>query len=154
MKSKKNYLVFYILINLLLIIFINIKNSNKVNINIFTWKTNNYSLGNILTSSYLAGISFNTLLTLLITNNVRQHNIKEDEEEFLSKDEDGDDLNYKETNIERPPERDLKESQPTISVKYRVINNNGYPSDDNSDSNFSSYKNDIYEDWGETDKDW
>ena len=57
-------------------------------------------------------------------------------------------------NIERPPERDLKESQPTISVKYRVINNKEYPSDDNSDSNFSSYKNDIYEDWGETDKDW
>ena len=152
MKSKKNYLVFYILINLLLIIFINIKNSNKVNINIFTWKTNNYSLGNILTSSYLAGISFNALLTLLITKNVRQHNSKEDEEEFLNEDEDN--LNYKEPNIERPPERDLKESQPTISVKYRVINNKGYKSDNNSDSNFSSYKNEIYEDWGETDKDW
>ena len=157
MKLKKNYLIFYIIINLIFIIFINIKNTNKVNINIFTWKSNDKSLGNILTSSYFAGISFNALLTLLITSNERAEKIKDEEEEFLPEKEyqDINDFSFEETNIERPPERDLKESQPTISVNYRVINRNRYNSEKiNNESDFRSSKNVIYDDWGETDNDW
>ena len=155
MKLKKNYLIFYIVINIIILIFISIKNTNKVNINIFTWKSNNYSLGNIITYSYFAGISFNALLTLLITSNERIEKIKDDEE-FLYKNgyQEMEDLSFKETNSERPPERDLKESQPTISVNYRVINRNKYTSDKNNcESDFRSTNN-IYDDWGEIDKDW
>jgi len=157
MKLKKNYLIIYIIINLIFIVFINIRNTNKVNINIFTWKYNDNSIGNILTSSYFAGISFNALLTLLIASNERVEKIKDDEEECLTEKEyqDINDFSFKETNIERPPERDLKESQPTISVNYRVINRNRYTSDKiNNESDFRDSKNVIYDDWGETDNDW
>ena len=157
MKLKKNFLIIYIIINLIFILFINIRNTNKVNINIFTWKYNDKSIGNILTSSYFAGISFNALLTLLIASNERVEKIKDDEEECLTEKEyqDINDFSFKETNIERPPERDLKESQPTISVNYRVINRNRYTSDKiNNESDFRGSKNVIYDDWGETDNDW
>ena len=157
MKFKKNYLIFYIFINLIIILFVNIRNTNKVNINIFTWKSNNYSLGNILTSSYFAGITFNALLTLLITSNERIEKIKDDEEKFLYENEyhDVDDFSFKETNAERPPERDLKDSQPTISVNYRVIDKDKYTTDKNNrESDFKNTRNNIYDDWGETDRGW
>ena len=155
MNFKKNFLVFYIILSIIIISFINIRNTKKVNINIFTWQSNNLSLGNLITYSYIAGISFNTLLILLIIKDGFQTTIKSNDDEFLKKDEFEDELNNIENKSERPPERNIKESQPTISVNYRVIGNN---KDDqmnsNNDSNLKNRGNKIYEDWEEEDNDW
>jgi len=154
MNIKRKFLISYIFFNIIIILLINFKNSNKVNINIFTWQTSNNSLGKIITYSYIAGLSFNTLLTLIING---QESInkeeKEQEDELFERSQTEDELSYK----ERPPERDIKESQPTISVNYRVIdnfNNNNYIYDDNRESEFRGTRNKIDEDWGEDDKGW
>ena len=154
MNIKRKFLISYIFLNIVILLLINFKNSNKVNINIFTWQTSNNSLGKIITYSYIAGLSFNTLLTLIING---QESInkeeKEQEDELFERSQTEDELSYK----ERPPERDIKESQPTISVNYRVIdnfNNNNYIYDDNRESEFRSTRNTIDEDWGEDDKGW
>ena len=156
MNIKKNYLILYICINIILIFFINIRNLKRVNINIFTWQLNNNSIGKIITYSYIAGISFNTLLTLLVINNESRIKTKLNEEELFNKSEGEDEITYDEKFIEKkPPERDLKESQPTISVNYRVIDNNNYSSDRNDiDKNFRTSNDTINNDWGENDKDW
>ena len=154
MNIKKNLLIFYIFFNIVIILFINFKNSNKVNINIFTWQTSNNSLGKIITYSYIAGLSFNTLLTLIISGNESKNKEEnQQEEELFERSQSEDELSYK----ERPPERDIKESQPTISVNYRVIDNindNKYVYDNNPESNFRSNRNKLDEDWGEDDKGW
>ena len=159
MNIKRNLLILYIFLNIIIIFFINFKNSNKVNINIFTWQTSNNSLGKIITYSYIAGLSFNVLLTLIINGNelkIKEENQQQEElfEESQSEESQSEDeLNYK----ERPPERDIKESQPTISVNYRVIDNindNKYIYDNNPESDIRINRNKIDEDWGEDDKGW
>ena len=50
-----------------------------------------------------------------------------------------------------PPQRDIRDSQPTISVNYRVIKNN----EDNFPKNDDLKNNQSYEDdWSKRDKDW
>ena len=156
MNFKKNFLIFYIFINILIIFFINVKNQNKENISIFTWQSKNYSLGNIVTFSYIAGITFNSVLTFLIINKAKATKYKEEiEEEFIEPSENEDEFKYSEKSFERPPERDIKESQPTISVNYRVIENNKYSANKfNNESKVRNPDDNFYDDWGENNKDW
>ena len=56
------------------------------------------------------------------------------------------------SNIEMPPQRDIRDSQPTISVNYRVIKNteeNNYVREDNFSKN-----PDSSDDWNNQDNDW
>ena len=57
-----------------------------------------------------------------------------------------------EPNVEMPPQSDIRETQPTISVNYRVIKNNksNYPSYEDDSSNKSNYE----DDWIKNDSDW
>ena len=56
-----------------------------------------------------------------------------------------------EPNVEMPPQRDIRETQPTISVNYRVVKN----IDDNNFKKDQSYSNnDIKDDWDNADNDW
>ena len=51
-----------------------------------------------------------------------------------------------------PPQRDIRETQPTISVNYRVVKNTDdkkFKNNENSSNN--SFQND---DWGNNDADW
>ena len=53
--------------------------------------------------------------------------------------------------VEMPPQRDIRETQPTISVNYRVVKN---MNDNNfkKDGNYSDLDN--KDDWDNTDNDW
>ena len=56
-----------------------------------------------------------------------------------------------EPNVEMPPQRDIRETQPTISVNYRVVKN----TNDNNFKKDQSYSNqDIKDDWDNADNDW
>ena len=53
--------------------------------------------------------------------------------------------------VEMPPQRDIRETQPTISVNYRVVKN----MNDNNVKKDSNYSNlDNKDDWDDTDNDW
>ena len=56
-----------------------------------------------------------------------------------------------EPTFEMPPQRDIRDTQPTISVNYRVIKN---VKDNNlkKDGNYSNPDN--KDDWDNTDNDW
>ena len=56
------------------------------------------------------------------------------------------------TNIEMPPQRDIRDAQPTISVNYRVIKNNS-DKNINSDQNYSNIQNGA-DDWDNGNDDW
>ncbi|KGG01003.1 MULTISPECIES: hypothetical protein [Prochlorococcus] len=56
-----------------------------------------------------------------------------------------------EPNVEMPPQRDIRETQPTISVNYRVVKN----MNDNNFKKDQSYSNqNIKDDWDSADNDW
>ena len=58
----------------------------------------------------------------------------------------------KNESYEIPPERDLRDTQPTISVNYRVIKNNGQK--EFRDSNQKSKKGQAQDDWMNNDSEW
>ena len=56
-----------------------------------------------------------------------------------------------ESNVEMPPQRDIRETQPTISVNYRVVKN----MNDNTSKKELDYSNpDNKDDWDNADNDW
>ena len=56
-----------------------------------------------------------------------------------------------EPNVEIPPQRDIRETQPTISVNYRVVKNMN-DNDLKKDLNYSNPNN--RDDWDNHDNDW
>jgi len=155
MNLKKNFLILYILFNIVILSIINFKNTNKIKINIFTRQTNNLSIGNVVTYSYFAGASINAILTLLIISSEISPKIGTSEKDSSNFNEFEDEATFKEKTLERPPERDIKDSQPTISVKYRVIENEDFTEGKiDREINRKSSGNNIDEDWEENDADW
>ena len=84
----------------------------------------------------------NTTITSTSFRKTTSENVEDD---FVSNEEE------MEPNVEMPPQRDIRETQPTISVNYRVvknINDNNFK----KDLNYSSPDN--KDDWDNDDNDW
>ena len=56
-----------------------------------------------------------------------------------------------ESNVDMPPQRDIRETQPTISVNYRVVKN---MNDTNLKKNLNYSNPDYKDDWDNTYNDW
>ena len=56
------------------------------------------------------------------------------------------------SNVEMPPQRDIREAQPTISVNYRVIKNTVENNSKNDE--YYSNKPDNKDDWENNENDW
>ena len=128
MIIKNKFIAFFILFSILTLTFINIKNPEKTKFYLFTSKTEKISLGNLITLTFISGFTFNSLLTLISKNN-----LQESKDDFINNEEikNSDENNLtEEMEFDRPPERDVRESQPTISVNYRFVDqdNNNYGS--------------------------
>ena len=54
---------------------------------------------------------------------------------------------------DRPPERDIRDSQPTISVNYRVIKQNNTEVND-IDEGYMDNRYQNYDDWEEIESNW
>ena len=93
-----------------------------------------------------------------ILNNTLNNNFKtfpqNKEDDVKTNDENNYSINKeinKETN-EMPPERDLRDIQPTISVNYRVIKNNH--ENEFKDRKKAPNKTQYQDDWNNNDSDW
>ena len=56
------------------------------------------------------------------------------------------------SNIEMPPQRDIRDAQPTISVNYRVVRNTDEKSE-KTDKNYSNNQ-EQKDDWDSKTNDW
>ena len=144
MNNKNKFIAFFIFILILAIYIFNINNPEKTKFYLFTSKTEQLSLGNIITLTFISGFTFSSLLTIFATNNL-QESFDDNyiNEEDIDKSEDKINQNFK---FDRPPERDVRESQPTISVNYRFVDQN----EDNDISKNKSRKNNF----NNEDNDW
>ena len=153
MNIKNKFIAFFIFFSILTLSILNLKNPDKTKFYIFTSKIENISLGNLITLSFISGFTFSSLLTLISQNNSQEafrDNLIDDE--VIDK---SDESKFsQEYESDRPPERDIRESQPTISVNYRFIDQdiNSYNSKDTKKT-INNFKNDD-NDWGNYDDEW
>ena len=150
MNNSKKLIISFVLFSIFILSILNIKNPEKTKFYLFTSKTEEISLGNLITMTFLAGFSFSSVLSLISKNNSQEllENNFTNYEEIDKSDED----NFsQDLNSNPPPERDVRDSQPTISVNYRLVDqdNNSY-----SSKKTANFPNNEDNDWVNYDNEW
>ena len=157
MKLKKNLIILIFLLTTITLSIINLKNTSKTYLYFLNFKTEKLTLGSFITLSFLAGFT-STFTFSYLTSSKNENKIFNDEgRDINSEPIQG---NFTEKNAEinesindRPPERDIRDSQPTISVNYRVIKQNDTEVNDIDEGNMDNkYQN--YDDWEEIESNW
>ena len=157
MKIKKNLITLIFLLITITLSILNLKNTSKTYLYFLNFKTEKLTLGNFITLSFLAG--FTTTFTFsYLTSTKNENKILYDEKEDINSETLKDDfiknnINLNESIKDRPPERDIRDSQPTISVNYRVIKQNNTELNDIDEVN-SDNKYQNYDDWEEIESNW
>jgi len=142
----------YLLLTLFLIIIFQIlfytNNNQKTSFRYFKWTLQEVSIGKLISISFFSGLFVSSLLNTTITiNSFRKKTFENVEDDFVSNNNEEE----IEPNLEMPPQRDIRETQPTISVNNRVVKN----MNDNNLKKDQSYSNkDIKDDWDIADNDW
>ena len=147
MIFKKNFLLLTLFFIIIIQVLLYINNNQKTSFRYFKWTVQEVNLGQLITISFFSGLFVSTLLNTTFTS-FKKNTFEEFEENYetLNNDEDP------KSNFEMPPQRDIRDTQPTISVNYRVVKNaeeNDYKKDQNY-SNNPDYK----DDWDNDNNDW
>ena len=147
---KKSILTSFLLI-IIVQFLIYFNNTEKSSLRIFIWNSQEIRLGGLISASFLSGFFASLVINNFIISKDDNNSKKR---EFENPDENE---NYKDNKNDRsvseiPPERDIRDPQPTISVKYRVIKDskNNVSKYDNNNINNSS----LYDDWSNEESDW
>jgi len=145
---KKKYLLLILFLIIIFQILLYTNNKQKTSFRYFKWTLQEVSIGKLISISFFSGLFVSTLLNTTITNtSFRKKTFDTVEDDFVINNNEED----MEPNVEMPPQRDIRETQPTISVNYRVVKN----INDNNLKKDQSYSNqDIKNDWDNADDDW
>ena len=149
---KKKYLLFTLFFVIIFQILLYTNNNQKTSFRYFKWTLQEVSIGRLISISFFSGLFISTLLNTIITKpsfrKKTYENVEDNvEDNFVSQNNEED----VEPNIEMPPQRDIREAQPTISVNYRVVKN----MNDNNLKKDQSYSNpNNMDDWDNADNDW
>ena len=145
---KKKYLLLSLFLIIIFQTILYTNNNQKTSFRYFKWTLQEVSIGKLISISFFSGLFVSTLLNATITNTGFKKNTFENvEDDFVSQNNEED----MEPNVEMPPQRDIRETQPTISVNYRVVKNMN-DNDLKKDRNYSNLDNN--EDWDNDDNDW
>ena len=146
LKKKHLFLTLFLIVIFQILLYTN--NNHKTSFRYFKWTLQEVSIGKLISISFFSGLFVSTLLNTTITStSFRKNTFENVEDDF------GSQYNVKdlEPNVEMPPQRDIRETQPTISVNYRVVKN----MNDNNLKKDLNYSNpDNMDDWDNADNDW
>ena len=145
---KKKYLLLTLFLIIIFQTLLFVNNNQKTSFRFFKWTIQEVSIGKLISISFFSGLVISNLLnTTIIGNNFRKNTFENVEDNFSSQNNDED----IDSNVEMPPQRDIRETQPTISVNYRVVKN----------MNENNFKKDPYysnsdneDDWDNSYNDW
>ena len=152
MNYKKKSLIFSISIIIIIQALLVINNNQKSSFRYFIWNVKEVSIGSLIAISFMSGFIMSSILLRTQDNYINRNQLYE-EEDFSN------DLNNYSRKIDNsndsyeiPPERDVRDTQPTISVNYRVIRNNGENEviDREQISNSQNYQ----DDWENNEREW
>ena len=144
---KKKYLLLTLFLIIIFQTLLYSNNNQKASFRYFKWTLQEVSIGKLISISFFSGLFISTLLKTTVTSYKKNisENIEENYESLDNEEE-------MESNVDMPPQRDIRETQPTISVNYRVVKN----MDENNlkkDRNYSNNSDNI-DDWDNGDNDW
>jgi len=148
-KNRGFLITFILIIIIQALIYIN--NTQKTSFRYFIWNIQEIKIGKLIVISFFSGI----LISNILNNNINLNAAINGKNDYVDKNQDHEDLINEEdeiTDVEPPPQRDIRDTQPTISVNYRVIKNAGdnYSNYDENISNDSKYQ----DDWNIDDSEW
>ena len=148
MIFKKKFLILILFLIIVLQTLLYKNNNQKTSFRYFKWTIQEVSIGKLISISFFSGLFVSTLLNNVIITNYKKNTFKNIEENYDPL------INEEElkSNIEMPPQRDIRDSQPTISVNYRVVRNTE-ENTSKKDKNISN-STDIKDDWDNDDNDW
>ena len=144
---KKKYLLLTLFLIIIFQTLIYTNNNQKTSYRYFKWTVNEVSVGKLISISFFSGLIISTLLNTSISTkkNNTSKNVEENYENYNNEE-------YVEPNIEMPPQRDIRDTQPTISVNYRVIKNN--VQNESNEREQRSNNPQYQDDWDNNNSDW
>ena len=149
MIFRKKFLLLTLFLIIIFQTLLYTNNNNKTSFRYFKWTIKEVSVGKLITISFFSGLFISTLLNNTYTS-FKKNNFENKEENYEPlNNEDNDELN---PNIEMPPQRDIRDTQPTISVNYRVVKNTE-KNNSKKDQNYSDIPINR-DDWDNNDNDW
>ena len=147
MIFKKKLLLLTLFFIIIFQTLLHINNNQKTSFRYFKWTVQEASIGQLISISFFSGLFVSTLLNTTFTS-FKINTFEEIEENYepLNNDED------LKSNIEMPPQRDIRDTQPTISVNYRVVKN----TDENNLNRGKNFSNspEKKDDWNYDDNEW
>ena len=145
---KKKYLLLTLFLLIIFQTLLYTNNNQKTSFRYLKWTLQDVSIGKLISISFFSGLFVSTLLnTTISSTSFRKKTFENVEDDFVSHDNEED----MEPNVEMPPQRDIRETQPTISVNYRVVKN----LNDNNLKKDRNYSNsDNRDDWDNDENDW
>ena len=145
---KKKYFLLTLFFIIIFQTLLYTNNKQKTSFRYFKWTVEEVSIGKLISISFFSGLLISTLLNTTNTStSFRKNTFENLEDDFVSHNNEED----MEPNVEMPPQRDIRETQPTISVNYRVVKN---MNDNNLKKDQSFSNQDIKDDWDNADNDW
>jgi len=143
-KKKLLLLTLFLIIILQTLLYTN--NNQKTSFRYFIWTIQGVSIGKLVSVSFFSGLFVSTLLNTSI--NYKKNSFENIEEDYEPLDNEED----IKSNLEMPPQRDIRDAQPTISVNYRVVKN----TEENNMQRDKKISNntDKIDDWDNEDNDW
>ena len=147
MIFRKKYLLFTIFLIIIIQILLYTINNQKTSYKYFKWTFQDVSIGKLISISFFSGLFISTFLNNAISS-YKKHSDDDIKENFEPLNNEKD----MKSNVEMPPQRDIRDAQPTVSVNYRVLKNT-QENNLKRDQNYS-YTSDNNDDWDNDDNDW
>ena len=149
-KKKSLILIIFLIVSIQILLLIN--NRQKTSFRYFIWNIQDVTIGRLIFISFVSGLFMSSLLNKTLSNNIRTKTIFESDDKTIHDNDNSVKREHNDELFDIAPERDLREPQPTISVNYRVIKNNG--ENDLKDSNQTINKSQNDEDWNNNGTEW
>ena len=142
--KEKKFLITILIIGIFQVLLY-LNNNQKTSFRYFVWNIQGIKIGKLINISFFSGF---LISTILIGTKEKKDLNKNKEDEVFDETFIDDEMN----NSEIPPQRDVRDPQPTISVNYRVIKDNR---EKIVDYDNNSLTNDQYQDdWNKNKSDW
>ena len=147
MIFKKKFLLLTLFLIIIFQILLFSNNNQKTSFRYLKWNLQEVSIGKLISISFFSGLFISTLFNATIIN-AKKNTFENIEENYESL---NNEVDIK-SDVEMPPQRDIRDAQPTISVNYRVVKN----MEENNlkgDKNYSNSRN-TEDDWDNDENDW
>ena len=144
---KKKFLLLTLFLIIILQTLLYTNNNQTTSFRFLKLSVKEVSIGKLISISFFSGLFISALLN---TSNIsyKKYNFENKEKNNESF---NDEIDMK-SNFEMPPQRDIREAQPTVSVNYRVIKNTNENNLKNDE--YYSDKFDNEDDWENNENEW